>query len=130
MMDRSSWLSFDIFGNRMAVDARRCNLLGWLDRCLRILRNPMADNAARPNVFGVEAAPITYFEGTGALGHTNGVFTIGLTVGRTIAFTDGTVPMAFTAVVLLKGNRQALEALRSAVDHALLLGAPVQGEAN
>jgi hypothetical protein len=91
----------------------------------------MADETVpRPVIVGAETAPIAYFEGVSAIGHMNGVFSIGLTVGRPVGFTDGAVPTIVTAVAILKSNRQALEGLRRAIDDALLIAAPVEGDAN
>ena len=88
------------------------------------------DAAPSPTVIAAESCPIAYFEGTAAIGHMNGIYTVGLTVGRPITFSDGGVPLIITSVAMLKGNRQALEALRSAIDGALLLGAKAEGEVN
>lgn len=88
------------------------------------------DASPRPTVIGAETCPIAYFEGTAAIGHMNGIYTVGLSVGRPVGFSDGAVPLIVTSVAILKGNRQALEALRSAIDGALLLGAKTEGDAN
>ncbi|MEP9355032.1 hypothetical protein ABLE93_15700 [Xanthobacter sp. KR7-65] len=88
------------------------------------------DTVPRPVIVGAETAPIAYFEGVSAIGHQKGIYSVGLCVGRPVGFTDGAVPTIVTAVAVLKGNREALELLRRAIDDALLIGAPVQGEAN
>ncbi|MFG1293761.1 hypothetical protein [Xanthobacter versatilis] len=88
------------------------------------------ESSPHPVVLASESAPIAYFEGTAGILHANGLFTIGVTVARPVVLSNDTVQIAQSAVAFLKGNRQALEVLRRAIDDALLLGTPVEGEAN
>jgi hypothetical protein len=87
------------------------------------LKGPQIDLTGNP------PAPIIYFDEAPFLGQMNGVFRICLAAYQGMLSvaqpSDNHNPIA---VAHLRGNAQALLALRAAIDSALLLAAPAAGE--
>ena len=74
-------------------------------------------------------APVIYFDGAPNFGCNGGIVSIALAVARHLS-RDGEVVSDVIAVAHLRCSVEAAVDLRSAIDNALLLGAPTEGEAN
>jgi hypothetical protein len=75
-------------------------------------------------------APIVFFDTAPVSNNHNGI--IGVTLSVNLSVPDGNGSIAIDQVVsaYLRGNIQAFNALRAAIDSAILLGAKTDGEAN
>ena len=80
---------------------------------------PVSDTAHAPFIF-YEAAP--------AFGVTNGIVNITLSANRTWVGPNSTAMNEQVVVAYLRGNIQAAQSLRAAIESALLLAAPTQGD--
>jgi hypothetical protein len=77
--------------------------------------------------------PVIYFDASPSLSHLNGIIGITLTVTGNVPIGDERVAMCAAIVAHLKCNIPAAQALRAALDGALLLAQPVEkpeGKAN
>lgn len=74
-------------------------------------------------------APIIYFEHAPNLGHLNGVFSVTL-ITRVQTLVGEQVGFRHCYVAHLRGNAQAMLALKHAIEGALLLAAPTEGVEN
>ncbi len=68
-------------------------------------------------------APFVYFEHVPAMSAFNGVFCLQLASGRPLAVSDGSLLNEMVSVGQLQGTRQALNALRTAIDRILAVPA-------
>lgn len=75
-------------------------------------------------------APGIFFDAVPAMSHINGVYYMLLACQRLAPMSNGDVPGIPTAVAQIHGNREALIALRHAIDGALLLGQKAEGQTN
>lgn len=75
-------------------------------------------------------APIVYFDGVANFGSNNGIVNITLAANRYLANAQGGVTGDVIAVAHLRCNLSAAADLRSALDKALLIGAPTDGQIN
>jgi hypothetical protein len=75
-------------------------------------------------------APIVFFDAAPVSNNYNGI--IGVTLSVNLSVPDGNGSIAIEQVVAahLRGNIQAFNALKSAIDSAILLGARTDGDAN
>ena len=73
-------------------------------------------------------APIIYFEAAPNFGNNNGIINVTLSAGRSIPAEDGSITTDAVVVAYLRCNAQAALHLRNAIDDALLLGVPTQGQ--
>jgi hypothetical protein len=71
-----------------------------------------------------------YFEGVANFGNNNSIVNVTLATNRYLATGDGGVTTDVVAVVHLRCNIAAALDLRSALDKALLAGAPTEGGIN
>jgi hypothetical protein len=94
----------------------------------------MADNPdTRPKeimipVSDTAHAPFVFYEIAPAFGVTNGVINITLSANRTWIGPNDTVMNEQVVVAYLRGNILAAQSLREAIDKALLMAAPTQGD--
>jgi hypothetical protein len=94
----------------------------------------MADNPdTRPQEIMIQVsdtahAPFIFYEMAPAFGFTNGVVNITLSANRTWIGPNNTVMNEQVVVAYLRGNILAALALRDALDKALLLASPTQGD--
>ena len=88
---------------------------------------PKAGVQAHAGAIDIPHAPFLYFENAPTFGHLNGVFHVMLSANRYLPGADNKIQADSVVVAHLRGNRQALESLRSAIDGALLLGAKTDG---
>jgi len=90
---------------------------------------PLPDQQVKMRVIDPNGAPIIYFEGAPNFGNNNGIINITLAAARHMLDGDE-VTFDAVAVAFLRCNIPAALALRDALEKALLIGAPIQGEAN
>ena len=94
----------------------------------------MADNPdTRPEEIIIQVsdtahAPFVFYEIAPAFGVTNGVVNITLSANRTWIGPNNTVMNEQVVVAYLRGNILAAQSLREAIDKALLMAAPTQGD--
>lgn len=81
-------------------------------------------------VTDVPHAPIIYFDGAPNFGNNNGIINITLAVARHMSSGGNGVVSDVIAVAHLRCSIQAAIDLQRALNDALLLGAPTQGEPN
>lgn len=93
--------------------------------------NPMQESAASVKVVdGLSAAPLIYFEEAPNFGVLNGVMNVTLAARRALPDGKGNITTDMVATAYLRGNIPAMRALREAIDQALLLAMPAQGDAH
>jgi hypothetical protein len=94
----------------------------------------MADNPdTRPQEIMIQVsdtahAPFIFYESAPTFGVTNGVVNITLSANRTWIGPNNTVMNEHVVVAYLRGNIFAAQGLREAIDKALLLASPTQGD--
>jgi hypothetical protein len=97
-----------------------------------MIKHPKApeDPSLARGVVVVDAphAPIIYFDGAPNFGNNNGIVNVTLATSRHLGNAAGGVTSDVLAVAHLRCTVQAAINLRKAIDDALLLGAPVDGE--
>jgi hypothetical protein len=82
-----------------------------------------------PTVQDVNGAPFIYFDEAPTLGCGNGVLNITLGCYRNLCTKEG-VKTDMVAVAYLRCNLEGALALRAAIDKALLMAAPLEGQVN
>lgn len=88
------------------------------------------ENTATVKVVDRPHAPIIFFDEAPVFNNYNGI--IGITLSTNVSVPDGkgAIISEQVASAYLRGNINALMALKGAIDSALLLGAKTEGEAN
>lgn len=89
-----------------------------------------ARDAGPPIVQDPNGAPIIFFDGAPIFGHYNGIFHVTLAALRHINDAAGNITRDPIAVAFLRTNAQGLLSLRKAIDDALLIATPTQGNKN
>lgn len=74
-------------------------------------------------------APYIYFDGAPNFGNANGIVNFTLCAARHLS-ADDQINTDIIAVAYLRCSVQAAIQLRDSIDKALLLGVPIQGDAN
>lgn len=74
-------------------------------------------------------APVIFFDGAPNFGNNNGIVNITLAVAKH-TLSAGSIKVEVSVAAYLRCNIPAAIDLRDALNNALLIGAPVQGEAN
>lgn len=93
---------------------------------------PSPEGEQAPEIFEVRdthMAPVIYFDGAPNFGNNRGIVNITLAVARQTAKGDG-VEMNVSVAAYLRCSIPAAVELREALEKALLMGIPAQGEAN
>jgi hypothetical protein len=90
------------------------------------------EDADEPLLTDPDHAPIIYFDGVGPYGHYNGIVHLTLGAYKHLPSGDGEndVLASQVATAFLRCNIEGALALKDAIDAALLMAAPVEGEAN
>jgi hypothetical protein len=92
----------------------------------------MEDDEEGPILSDRDHAPIIYFDGVSPFGFYNGVVHLTLGAFKHIPIGRGSdeIRADLVATAFLRCNVEAAIALRDALDAALLMAAPIEGEAN
>jgi hypothetical protein len=95
-------------------------------------RKPAAEAEDDPILTDRDGAPIIYFDGVGPYGRYNGIVHMTLGAYKHVPTGPGEddVRADLVATAFLRCNVEGAMALRDALDAALLMAAPVEGEAN
>jgi hypothetical protein len=78
-------------------------------------------------ILDVPHAPFIFFENAPTFGVTGGVVSVSLSASRSQVGTNG-IENDLVIVAYLRGNIPAMMSLRQAIDQAMLLAAPAQGQ--
>jgi hypothetical protein len=86
-----------------------------------------------PTIGDRDSAPIIFFDGATPFGHYNNIFHVTLGAYKHIPTSGGQddrPAMEVVMVAFLRSNRLGMVALRDAINNALLLAEPTEGDAN
>jgi hypothetical protein len=89
----------------------------------------MADNTNAPGGISYSPhGPFIYFENVMSFGHMNGIIAVTISAACDRIGPEGSPVPEQVIVASLRGNILAAKALRDALDKALLMAAPTQGD--
>jgi hypothetical protein len=89
-----------------------------------------ATNSAPTPIIQDPGAPFITFNAVPSFCHIDGMFGLVLTLPRPVSLSNGQVPLVPVAVAQLHADRNAMLALRNAIDDAFLLAVDAQGQKN